>query len=110
MIAFSSANNLFIAAAVKLLSDDRRQRSMRDSKEKPPPKRQIGRLLTEEEIKALQARETTAYFREAFTRRPPAPTGALTREEIELLKRRAEERFRQTFACLRPKAKDKNDV
>ena len=27
---------------------------MRDSKEKPPPKRQIGRLLTEEEIKALR--------------------------------------------------------
>ena len=82
---------------------------MRDSKEKPPPKRQIGRLLTEEEIKALQARETTAYFREAFTRRPP-PTGTLTPEDIELLKRRAEERFRQTFASLRPKAKDKNDV
>jgi hypothetical protein len=103
LIAFSSANNLFIAAAVKLLSDDRRQ-SMRDSKEKPPPKRQTGRLPTEEEIKALQARETTAYFRKAFTRPPQAPTGALKPEEIEFLKRRAEERFRQIFTCLRPKA------
>jgi hypothetical protein len=70
---------------------------------RPPPKRQIDKPLTAE------ARETTAYFREAFTRRPAAPTGALTPEEIEFLKRRAEGRFKQTFAYLRPK-KNKNDV
>jgi hypothetical protein len=89
-------------AAVRPQSDDRRICIMRDSNEKPPPpKRPLGKLLCSPR---LEAKETAAYFRKAFSHWQPAPTGALTPAEIEARKRRAKEYFRRAFAHLRPKA------